>query len=193
MKDIYFASQNLHKIKEINAILPSGYRIISAYDLGIEGEIPETGSTLVENALQKACFLHRQFGIDCFADDTGLEVDSLNGEPGVFSARYAGEEKNADKNMDKLLMNLEGKSNRAAQFKTVIAMIKDGKEYVFEGLLKGSIGQQKVGTNGFGYDPIFIPLNHSRTLAELSPEEKNKISHRGEAVKKLIEFLGKTH
>lgn len=186
---LLFATQNEHKISEIKKIISPNIAIQSLGDIHDSTDIPETGTTLEENALIKARFVYTKFNQNCFADDTGLEVEALNGAPGVYSARYAGEPKSDEKNMIKLLEELKNKTNRKAHFKCVIALILNGKEILFEGILKGEILPEKSGTNGFGYDPIFLPENSSKTLAEMSMEEKNKISHRAIAVKKLVEFL----
>jgi XTP/dITP diphosphohydrolase len=159
-------------------------------DLGLDIDIPETGLTLQENALIKARFLYQQFNIDCFSDDTGLEIEALNGEPGVFSARYAGEEKSSEKNMDKVLNLLQNKSNRNARFVTVVALILDGKEFLFEGIVEGVIRKEKVGKHGFGYDPIFEPENSGLTFAQMTMDEKAQLSHRARALEKMISFLG---
>lgn len=186
---LLFATQNEHKISEIKKIISPNIAIQSLGDIHDSTDIPETGTTLEENALIKARFVYTKFNQNCIADDTGLEVEALNGAPGVYSARYAGEPKSDEKNMIKLLEELKNKTNRKAHFKCVIALILNGKEILFEGILKGEILPEKSGTNGFGYDPIFLPENSSKTLAEMSMEEKNKISHRAIAVKKLVEFL----
>ncbi len=188
-KKIIFATNNPHKLKEIKEILGDGFDIVSLKELGFSGDIPETGKTLLENASQKSHFIYDKYGGDCFADDTGLEVDALNGEPGVYSARYAGENCSYSDNVNKLLKEMEGKSDRRARFKTVISLILDDKEYFFEGTVEGKITEQPRGDSGFGYDPVFMPDGYNITFAEMSPEEKNKISHRGKAVKKLVEFL----
>lgn len=189
MKTLYAATQNRNKIAEIEAILAGKCTVLSVFDLPVSEELPETGDTLVANARQKAHYIHDRFGVNCFADDTGLEVNALGGEPGVYSARYAGEAKNTDANMDLLLSKLAGKTDRSACFKTVIALMLEGKEYLFEGVVRGQIVDEKRGTGGFGYDPIFVPEGHSRTFAEMSIDEKNVISHRAIAVKKLANFL----
>jgi XTP/dITP diphosphohydrolase len=189
MSSILFASHNSHKAKEIASLLPPHLKLITLSDLNYNEDIPETGITLKENALIKAKFSYQKFNCNCFADDSGLEVEILNNEPGVYSARFAGPQKNDDANMEKLLNSLEDIKNRTARFKTVIAFIFDGKEYFFEGIINGKITYAKCGTNGFGYDPIFIPDGYTKTFAEMSSEEKNSISHRAIAVKKLIEFL----
>ena len=186
---LVFASNNKNKIKEIQLLLPPSIQILSLEEIGCFEEIPETADTIVGNAILKANYVTKKFGYNCFADDTGLEVETLNGEPGVHSARYAGEQKEANDNMDKLLLNLKDKSNRSAQFKTVIALNLDGKQTLFTGIIKGKIIEEKVGTNGFGYDPIFVADGYTQTFAELTIEEKSVISHRGLAVQKLVGFL----
>lgn len=190
--EIIFATGNANKAKEAGKILSNTLTVIMPKELGFFEEIPETGDTLEANALEKCNFLWEKFGKTCFADDTGLEVEALNGEPGVYSARYAGEDKSDEANMEKLLAELskigEGAS-RAAQFRTVVALIIEGKKYYFEGILEGEITFEKSGTEGFGYDPIFKPKGYDKTLAQISLEEKNKISHRGIAMRKLAEYL----
>lgn len=186
---ICFATNNAKKIEEVKAALGSDFDIVSLKDIGCIEELPETGDTLDYNAFQKARYVKENFGVDCFADDTGLEVESLYGEPGVYSGRYAGEPRSDERNIELLLKNLEGKEDRKARFRTVIALIIEGKEYAFEGIATGEIIKEKIGGSGFGYDPIFKPDDYSRTFAELTIEEKNQISHRGKAVKALIEFL----
>jgi len=186
---LVFATNNPNKIFEIQGILPSGIEIISLENIECTEDIPETAHTIEENSILKANYITEKYGYNCFADDSGLEVEALNGEPGVFSARYAGEPSNADKNMDKLLANLDGKSNKKAQFKTVICLNIDGEQHLFSGVCKGKIIMEKRGTGGFGYDPIFIPDNFTETFAEMTLELKNEISHRAIAVKQLIGFL----
>ena len=190
---VLFASQNQNKTTEIRKILPAGITLESLVDYNFRDDIPETGLTLIENALIKARFVWQRFGQPCFADDSGLEVEALHGAPGVFSARYAGEEKSADKNMQKLLLEIENIPNRKACFKTVIALIVDGKEFIFEGRVDGEITFTRRGDSGFGYDPIFIPDGYDRTFAEMSLDEKNKISHRGRALEKLVSWLRKAN
>lgn len=185
---IVFATNNINKLKEVRQLLPS-IEIVSLQEIGCNVDIPETATTLKGNAIIKANFITKNYGLDCFADDTGLEVEALNGAPGVFSARYAGEDGNSEKNMQKLLQNLENKTNRKAQFKTVIALNLKGKQYLFEDVCKGKITQSKQGNDGFGYDPIFKPTGFNTTFAQMSLKEKGVISHRGKAVKKLISFL----
>lgn len=189
MKELVFATQNKHKLIEIQQAVGNHFKITSLFDLNYIEDIPETGKTLMENALQKANFVYLNFGKDCFADDTGLEIDALNGEPGVFSARYAGDGRSFEDNMNKVLENLKDKTNRKAKFKTVIALIYKEKKYFFEGVVNGTITTDKKGSEGFGYDPIFLPDGYDKTYAELSLEEKNEMSHRAIATKKLIEFL----
>ncbi len=188
---LVFASNNQNKIKEIQQMLPESITILSLEDIGCTEEIAETADTIEGNAILKANYVTEKYGYDCFADDTGLEVDALNDEPGVYSARYAGEHKNADDNMNKLLTNLENKTNRKAQFITVIALNINKNQHLFTGIVKGNIIKEKIGNQGFGYDPIFTAENDNRTFAELSIEEKAVISHRGIAVKQLIDFLSK--
>jgi XTP/dITP diphosphohydrolase len=188
---IVFASNNKNKIHEIQSMLPENIQIVSLESIGCFEEIPEIAATIDGNAILKANYITQNYGLDCFADDTGLEVDSLNGQPGVYSARYAGEQKNADDNMNRLLEELSNKSNRNAQFKTVIALNLKGNQYLFTGIASGEITSEKKGIGGFGYDPIFKPIGYEKTFAELSMEVKNEISHRGKATKLLIEFLQK--
>ena len=186
---IVFATHNAHKVSEVQAVLGSEYQLVTATEAGITEEIPEAQPTIEGNALQKARYVYEHTGLNCFADDTGLEVEALNGAPGVYSARYAGEHVSYADNNVLLLKNLAGCENRKARFRTVIALIVDGKEYLFEGVIKGEIIQEKRGDSGFGYDPIFKPEGYQQTFAELGNEIKNKISHRALAVQKLCEFL----
>jgi len=188
---LVFASNNKNKIQEIQALVPDNIQIVSLDDIGCTEDIPETADTIEGNAILKANYVTEKYGYDCFADDTGLEVDALNGAPGVYSARYAGEQKDANDNMDKLLSELKDKSNRKANFKTVIALNLNGKQSLFTGIINGKIIEEKIGTNGFGYDPIFVADGFDKTFAELTMEEKSTISHRGIAVKELILFLQK--
>ena len=188
---LVFASNNKNKIQEIQALVPNTIQIVSLEDIGCTEDIPETADTIEGNAILKANYVTEKYGYDCFADDTGLEVEALNGAPGVYSARYAGEQKDANDNMDKLLSELKDKSNRKANFKTVIALNLNGKQNLFTGIINGKIIEEKIGTNGFGYDPIFVADGFDKTFAELSIEEKSTISHRGIAVKELILFLQK--
>ena len=186
---LVFASNNKNKIKEIQLMVPKHIELLSLEDIGCTVDIPETDDTIEGNAILKANYVSEKYGYDCFADDTGLEVEALNGEPGVFSARYAGEQKNANDNMDKLLSALENSNNKNAQFKTVIALNINGKQELFTGIAAGRITTEKKGTQGFGYDPIFQPTDYTETFAELSLDVKNKISHRAKATQKLIEYL----
>jgi XTP/dITP diphosphohydrolase len=186
---IVFATNNANKVFEIQTMLPNDIEIISLKTIGCNEEIPETGATIEGNAILKADYITNNYGFDCFADDTGLEVEALNGAPGVYSARYAGEPSDANANMNKLLAALENKTNRNAQFKTVITLNLNGEKYHFTGIAKGTITTKKTGNEGFGYDPIFQPLGFEETFAELSIEQKNQISHRGKATKKLLDFL----
>ena len=189
MKEMVFATNNPHKLDEIRKIGEGRLRILSLADIDCREEIEETGNTLEENALIKARFIKEKYGYDCLADDTGLEVDALKGAPGVYSARYAGEGCSFTDNMDKLLAALQGIENRTAQFRTVIALVLNGKEYLFDGVIKGKIIDEKRGSTGFGYDPIFMPDGYDKTFAELGNEVKNSISHRALAMEKLVDFL----
>lgn len=186
---LVFASNNANKIKEIQNLLPENITIASLESIGCYEEIPETADTIEGNAILKANYVTEKYGYDCFADDSGLEVDALNGAPGVYSARYAGEHKNSNDNMDKLLAALQGNENRKANFKTVIALNLNGQQHLFTGTINGHIIHDKTGTAGFGYDPIFQPEGFSRTFAQFSLEEKGKVSHRGKAVSQLVAFL----
>ena len=186
---LVFASNNQNKIREIQSILNGAIKILSLEEIGCHEEIPETADTIEGNAILKANYITENYGYDCFADDTGLEVTALNGEPGVYSARYAGEQRNADDNMNKLLDALETKEDRSAQFKTVITLNLEGKQHLFTGIAKGNITFEKTGNYGFGYDPIFQPDNYKETFAEISSEIKNTISHRAKATKQLIDYL----
>tara|TARA_Y100000992_G_scaffold289164_1_gene243459 strand:- start:108 stop:701 length:594 start_codon:yes stop_codon:yes gene_type:complete len=188
VKKIVFATGNSNKLKEIKYAINS-FEIVGLKDLDITEEISETGTTLKENALQKANYIYKKTGLNCFSDDTGLEIEALDNRPGVYSAMYAGEDCNAEANMQKVLKELSGFSNRKAKFKTVIALIINGKEYFFEGFIRGGILKEKRGTGGFGYDPIFSPDGYEETFAQMSIDLKNKISHRGLAIKKLVDFL----
>ena len=188
-KQLVFATNNAHKLEEIVAILGEEYQIISLKELNCMEDIPETSDTLEGNALLKAQYVSEKYGVSCFADDTGLEVSALNNAPGVYSARYAGESKDSQANMLKVLKELEGKSNYSARFRTVIALIKNGETNLFEGVVEGEIVKEQRGTTGFGYDPIFVPKGYTETFAELGNDVKNTISHRAEAIKKLKQFL----
>ena len=189
--ELVFATNNSHKLEEINAAVGDSIKILSLKDIGCFDDIPETAPTLEGNASQKSQFIYQKYGLNCFADDTGLEVEALDGRPGVYSARYAGPGHDHDKNMDKVLTELENKQNRKARFRTVISLMLDKKEYFFEGIVDGSILTERQGKKGFGYDPIFQPQGYKISFAEMDLEEKNNISHRGLAVQKLIAFLQK--
>ena len=188
-KNIIFATNNAHKLSEVQALLGDAFELVTLKECGITEDIPETAATLEGNALQKAHYIYERLGADCFADDTGLEVAALDGAPGVHSARYATDGHDFAANNRLLLKNLEGVENRAAQFSTVIALILDGKEYLFEGRVEGTIAEQESGSEGFGYDPLFVPSGEIITFAQMSAEAKNAISHRGRAVAKLVNFL----
>lgn len=189
-RKLVFATNNAHKLEEVAAILGDQVELLSLNDISCQTDIPETAETLEGNALLKSSYIYKNYHLDCFADDTGLEVEALNGAPGVYSARYAGGEgHDAQANMLKLLHELDGKGNRKAQFRTAISLILDGKEYLFEGVIKGEIIKEKRGDSGFGYDPVFMPEGYDRTFAELGNDIKNQISHRALAVQKLCEFL----
>jgi len=189
MQSIVFATRNPNKVQEVSQLLSKQVEILSLEDINCEEVLPETRPTIKGNALEKAQFVRENYQVDCFSEDSGLEVDALDGEPGVYSARYAGPAHDDEANMSLLLANLKGVDEREACFRTVIALILDGKEHTFEGTAKGHIIHHKKGHNGFGYDPIFMPEGYNRTFAQMSPEEKNEISHRGIAVRKLIDFL----
>jgi len=186
---ICFATNNKKKIEEVKAALGAEIEILSLQEIGCDEELPETGDTLEHNAFQKAQYVKDHYGVDCFADDTGLEVDALEGEPGVYSGRYAGEPRSDERNIDLLLKNLEYSSNKSARFKTVIALLIGDEKFKFEGIAEGNILKERIGLGGFGYDPIFRPNGFSKTFAELSMTEKNEISHRGKALRALINFL----
>lgn len=190
MKRLVFATNNAHKLEEVSAILGDKIELLSLKDINCQTDIPETADTLEGNALLKSSYIFRNYHLDCFADDTGLEVEALDGAPGVYSARYAGGEgHNAEANMLKLLHEMEDKENRKAQFRTAISLILSGKEYLFEGVIKGEIIKEKRGDSGFGYDPVFVPEGYNQTFAELGNDIKNRISHRALAVNKLCDFL----
>jgi XTP/dITP diphosphohydrolase len=186
---IVFATNNLHKLKEVQALIPDNIRLLSLSDIGCIEDIPETQNTIEGNAIQKAAYIKKKYGYDCFADDTGLEVEALHGEPGVFSARYAGEQRSALDNMNKLLNELGNSKNRIAQFKTVIALQFNNNQHTFTGICKGKITITKHGENGFGYDPIFKPDGFEKTFAEMDLILKNSIGHRGKAISQLVNFL----
>ncbi len=190
--DLIFATNNNHKIEEVKALLPVIYKLLSLKDIGCNEDIEETADTFEGNALLKARYLYEKYHLPCFSDDSGLEVMELNWAPGVFSARYAGEHGNHEKNMDKLLQSLDGKTNRAARFRTVLCYIDtNGNETYFNGIINGTITHEKRGSGGFGYDPLFIPDGYQKTFAEMNPEEKNLISHRALAVKEFAAFLSR--
>ena len=186
---ICFATNNPKKIEEVKAALGPNFEIVSLQQIGCHEELPETGDTLQDNAFQKARYVNAHYHVDCFADDTGLEVDALDGAPGVYSGRFAGDPRSDARNISLLLEKMDGKVNRIARFRTVIALILDGREFSFEGMADGEILDRKTGTGGFGYDPVFRPMGFDQTFAELTLEEKNEISHRGKAVRGLISFL----
>lgn len=187
--NIVFATNNQHKVSEINHIIGNKFSIVSLKDINILEDIPETQNTIEGNAVQKAYYVYNNYGYNCFADDTGLEVMALNNRPGIYSARYAGPECSSIKNMAKLLEEMKNQTNRSARFRTVIAYIEENNTYTFEGIIKGTISYKPTGNKGFGYDPIFIPDGFSLTFAEMNLEHKNAISHRGQALKKFVRFL----
>lgn len=186
---LVFATNNLNKIKEVQALIPKHIKLLSLSDIGCLEDIPETQNTIEDNSIQKAAYVKTHYGYDCFADDTGLEVDALNGAPGVYSARYAGEQRDANDNMDKLLTELSGKTNKNAQFKTVITLQLNNKQHTFTGICEGEITNTKSGKLGFGYDPIFKPKGFQQTFAEMDLNLKNSIGHRGKAILQLVHFL----
>ena len=191
-RKLVFATNNAHKLEEVREVVKDKFEIVSLKDIGCNEDIAETGTTLIENALIKVRYVKEKYGYDCFGDDTGLEVEALNGAPGVFSARYAGDGHDAKANMKKLLKELDGETDRKSCFRTVIALILDGKESLFEGRIDGDILTEEHGTTGFGYDPVFRPSGYTQTFAELGMEVKNEISHRALAVKKLCDFLSES-
>lgn len=188
---LVFATNNKHKLEEMRAILGGKVELLSLTDIDCHDDIPETADTLEGNALIKARYIYDKYGCSCFADDTGLEVDALDGAPGVYSARYAGENNDSEANMRKLLHNLTGKSERSAQFRTVIALIIEGEEFLFDGIVRGRISEERMGSAGFGYDPIFIPDGYEESFAQMAAEQKNAISHRSRAAAALNEYLNK--
>lgn len=190
---LVFATNNPHKLREVQQMLGDTFELLSLADIGCDVDIPETADTLEGNALQKAHYIKSHFGYDVFADDTGLEVEALSGAPGVYSARYAGMQKSTEDNMNKLLTELQGKSNRKARFRTAVALIIGDKEWLFEGIAPGEITTGRSGEEGFGYDPIFRPDGYEVTFAEMSSADKNRISHRGKAIEKLVNFLKSAH
>jgi XTP/dITP diphosphohydrolase len=189
MKKIIFATGNPNKIKEVKELLNNKFEIIGLQDIGCQEDIPETQPTIEGNALQKARYVVDNYDVNCFAEDTGLEIESLNMAPGVYSARYAGEQRSSEDNMNLVLEKLKNQDNRKARFKTVVALIIDGEEFTFEGIVNGKIAFEKTGKDGFGYDPIFLPEDQKISFAEMGSAEKNEISHRGRAVRKLIAWL----
>jgi XTP/dITP diphosphohydrolase len=189
MHQLVFATNNAHKLRELGEILKGEFTLLSLYDISCTDDIPETGDTLEANASQKSFYIWDRFRIDCFSDDTGLEVTALSNEPGVRSARYAGEGRNSDDNISKLLSELEGKANRSARFRCVISLIIRGKEFLFEGIVEGKILHERRGVEGFGYDPVFCPEGYTQSFAEMDATLKNSMSHRGRAVQKLVRFL----
>ena len=190
MRNLVFATGNSHKLQEVQGLFKEGFALSCLKDVNITEEIPETADNLVDNALQKAWYVYKKCGIPCFADDTGLEVEALNGAPGVYSARYAGEQKNSKLNMLLLLKNMTGKENRNARFRTIIAYIdENAQEHIFEGEIRGKIIENMAGENGFGYDPIFVPEGYDKTFAQLSSEIKNTISHRARAMEKFLSYI----
>lgn len=186
---IVFATNNPNKLAEVRALLPSEIKVLSLQDINCNEELPENGDTLEDNAAQKAYYVYDNYGFNCFADDSGLEIDALDGRPGVYSARYAGPECLAEDNMDKVLQELDGLDNRDACFRTVVSLVINGNEVQFEGMIEGQIIPEKWGSEGFGYDPIFLPDGYEKSFAQMSLSEKGEISHRGIAVKKLIKYL----
>lgn len=189
MIELVFATHNKNKLKEVEAILPDSYLLLNLDDIGCHEELKETENTFAGNALMKAAYVAGNYACNCFADDSGLVVEALNGEPGVFSARYAGEQADSGQNIDKLLRELNGVGNRKARFVTVIALILEGKEYYFEGSIDGYITTERLGAGGFGYDPVFIPEGHELSFAQMGAEEKNRISHRYRAIENMNAFL----
>lgn len=191
MKKLVFATNNAHKLEEIRAILGDEIEILSLKDIHCDADIPETADTLEGNAALKAEYVYRNYGMDCFTDDTGLEVEALGGAPGVYSARYAGSSHDSEANMKKLLAELNGVTNRKAQFRTAICLIEKGEKHLFEGIVKGAIIEARRGNSGFGYDPVFVPEGYAETFAEMGNDEKNKISHRARAVQQLCAYLNR--
>ena len=189
MKKLVFATNNAHKLEEVRAILKEEFAVVGLEDIGCNEDIPETGDTFRANASIKSHFVLKNFQMDCFADDTGLEVDALGGQPGIYSARYAGKNASYEQNVDKLLLELDNLQNRKARFRTVISLLLNGEEYFFEGVIEGMIISERKGINGFGYDPVFVPDGYEQTFAEMDPKLKNSLSHRARAVKKLADFL----
>ena len=191
MEKLVFATNNSHKLRELSQIVQPDIELLSLNDIGCDDDIPETGPTLETNAAQKSYYIWDKYGLNCFADDTGLEIEALGNEPGVLSARYAGEARDSNANINKVLENLRNEANRRARFRCVISLVINGQETHFEGTVNGTIATEKHGNSGFGYDPVFIPDGYDQSFAELAPEVKNRISHRGRAVKMLVEYLRK--
>jgi XTP/dITP diphosphohydrolase len=191
MRELVFATNNRHKLDEVAAKIGDEIELLNLEDIGCFEDIPETGHTFSENASLKSHYIYNRYQLNCFGDDSGLEIDALNGEPGVYSARYAGKHGDHEANMDKVLKKLAAETNRKARFRTVISLIMNGEEHFFEGIVEGTIRHERSGTKGFGYDPIFQPDGYDVTFAEMTMAEKNQISHRGRAMEKLMEFLGK--
>lgn len=186
---LVFATQNADKLKEVRSLMPQGIELLSLSDIGCDEELPETGNTLDKNALQKAQYIFEKYGMNCFSDDTGLEVYSLGGRPGVYSARFAGPDARSEQNIAKLLAELKGEEDRKARFRTVIALCENGSVHYFEGSVEGTIAKEPAGSDGFGYDPVFIPVGEDRRFSQMSIIEKNRMSHRGRAIAKLVEFI----
>ncbi|GAB1416389.1 non-canonical purine NTP diphosphatase [Paludibacter sp.] len=189
MRKLVFATNNKHKLEEVTSVAQGSISVLSLKDIECFDDIPETADTLEGNALMKAKYIYDKYGFDCFADDTGLEVDALDGRPGVYSARYAGDDQNSENNIAKLLSEMENKENRKAQFRTVVALIEGGEVKYFEGIIKGNISDKPSGHSGFGYDPVFVPEGYSQTFAEIGSDQKNKISHRALAINELQNYL----
>ncbi len=187
--DICFATNNAHKVQEVNQLLGHPFRVLSLADIGCSEELPENQDTLAGNSAEKATYVHQRYGVNCFADDTGLEVDALDGRPGVHSAHYAGPQRSSEDNMQLLLSALAEQSDRSAQFRTVITLWLNNEVHQFEGAVRGTITAERSGEQGFGYDPIFVPKGHSRSFARMTAAEKNELSHRGRAVRQLVQFL----
>ncbi len=189
ISNLVFATNNKNKLRELNEILGVKFKMLSLNDIGCKEDIPEIKETIEENSLDKALYVYNNYNYNCFADDTGLEIEALNYEPGVYSARYAGDEKDDNANINKVLYKLKNIKNRNARFKTIITLIIHGKELQFEGIVNGIITGKRQGSSGFGYDPIFVPIGYKKSFAEMTADEKNKISHRGIAVNKLVKYL----
>jgi XTP/dITP diphosphohydrolase len=189
MEKLVFATNNDHKLTELRQILPPEFELLSLNDIGCTDDIPETGTTLEDNSTQKSFYIWNKYGINCFADDTGLEIEAIGNEPGIYSARYAGDDRSATANMLKVLEKMAGETNRKARFRCVISLVIDGKEKQFEGIVEGKLLTERQGKAGFGYDPIFVPNGYNHSFAEMPADDKNRISHRGRAVMKLVDYL----